>query len=181
MLHRQWEQEPEIWEGQQGVDLLDRGDERYKGVRGWLLLLCVTLTLLDPLAAFLNITYTTHLAKPHFHHVTGLTRLVLISGAASIALAIFSLYAGISLWKVAPGAVLTAKKYLLTVLAYSLFSLALPSLAGLSAEYREKILEGSFLTNLPTGVYVLAWYLYLERSKRVRATYRDRRTDGGNG
>jgi hypothetical protein len=162
------------------VGFLNRDDDRYRGVRGWLLLLCFTLTVLDPLAALFNITYTTHLAKPHFHKVAGLSRLVVVSGAASIALSIFSLYAGISLWKKMPRAVSTAKKYLITVLAYSLFSLVLPTLVGLSSEYQDKILEGSFLTNLRTGAYVLAWYLYLERSKRVQSTYRDGEAGAGS-
>lgn len=109
--------------------------------------------------------------KPHFDKVEGLFRFVLISGSCSLGLMVYSIYTGLSLWKVVPGAVTTAKRYLLAVFLYSAFAMFLPALAGLTGDYRERFGAVALLGNLRTIAYVGIWYLYLRRSKRVRATY----------
>ena len=96
---------------------------------------------------------------------------MLINGVCSIGLAVFSIYAGISLWKVFPNAVMAAKKYLAAAFVYSVLSLFLPYLIGISEEIRKEIGAMSLLNSIITVVYLYAWYLYLKRSKRVRATY----------
>ena len=96
---------------------------------------------------------------------------MLINGVCSIGLAVFSIYAGISLWKVLPNAVAIAKKYLGSAFLYSIFSLFLPYLIGLSEEIRKEIGATNLLNSFVTTFYLYAWYQYLKRSKRVRATY----------
>ena len=97
-----------------------------KGVKGWLLLLCINLSILDPFANLLNLAIGTHLGRPYFDQNPALQKLMVINGVCSIALAVYSIYAGISLWKVLPNAVTTAKKYLGAAFAYSILSLFLP-------------------------------------------------------
>jgi hypothetical protein len=146
-------------------------DTRYKGVKGWLLLLCINLAVLDPLAMLLNLFVVTNVSKPQFDAHPDLLRLVLINGACSIALAVFSIYSGVSLWRVLPSGLKLAKKYLLTASFYSLFSLVLPSLVGIPAELQGQVMSGSILNSIVTILYLGAWYHYLKRSKRVRATF----------
>jgi hypothetical protein len=151
-------------------------DAELKGVRGWLLLLCLALTVLDPSAVLINLFTATNAAKPSFARDPGLFRLILANGVAGIALSVFSLYAGISLWKRLPGAPAVARKYLLTVLGYSILAPFLPYLLGptnLVASQDSLVLTS--LNSLFTIMYVAAWYLYLNRSRRVRATYGDNR------
>jgi hypothetical protein len=155
---------------------VNSGDEKLKGVRGWLLLFCFSLTVLDPVAVIVNLFTAADAAKPYFAQDPGLMRLVLANGVAGIALSVFSLYAGISLWKRLPGAPAVARKYLLTVLAYSVLAPFLPHLLGPTklGGSRESFALVS-INSLFTILYVGAWYLYLDRSRRVRATYGENR------
>jgi len=145
---------------------------QYIGVRGWLLLLCINLTILDPFAMFFNLISATQLTKPHFDKLPQLLHLMVIGGGFSIALMVFSVYAGISLWKVLPNAVSIATKYLITVCFYSLFSFFLPSIVGLPEKAQEEFSANTAFNSLITILYISCWYVYLKRSKRVKATYK---------
>lgn len=142
-----------------------------KGVGGWLLLLCVNLTILDPFANLLNLAIGTHFGRQYFDQHPALQRLMLINGVCSIGLAVFSIYAGISLWKVLPNAVTMGKKYLGAAFVYSILSLFLPYLIGISEEFGKEVGATNLLNTIITAVYLFAWYQYLKRSKRVRSTY----------
>lgn len=142
-----------------------------KGVKGWLLLLVVNLAILDPFANLFNLAVGTHFARSHLDQNPPLQRLLLINGACSIGLAVFSIYAGISLWRVLPNAVILAKRYLGAAFGYSVLSLFLPHLVGLSDELRKEVTASSLLNSFITALYLYGWYQYLRRSKRVKATY----------
>jgi hypothetical protein len=142
-----------------------------KGVSGWLFLLCVNLTILDPFANLLNLAIGTHFGRQYFDQQPALQKLMIMNGVFSIGLAVFSVYAGISLWRVLPNAVTTAKKYLGSAFIYSLLSLFLPYLIGISQEFQKEVGATNLLNSFVTAVYLYAWYQYLKRSKRVKATY----------
>jgi Protein of unknown function (DUF2569) len=144
-----------------------------RGVSGWLFLLCINLTILDPFANLLNLAIGTNFARPYFDQQPVLQKLMIINGVCSIGLAVFSIYAGISLWRILPNAVTTAKKYLGTAFLYTLVSLFLPYLIGLSAEMQKEVGAMSLLNGFITALYLYGWYQYLKRSKRVRATYQE--------
>lgn len=152
---------------------MDAAGAELKGVRGWLLLLCLSLAVLDPFAALMSLFMVTDAAKPHFDQHPELFRLVLVSGVLRIGLMVFSLYAGISLWRILPKGVAVAKKYLLAVFFYVVLSLFLPSLVGVSRELSNGMAGENLLNALLTLAYVVVWYLYLVRSRRVKATYYD--------
>ena len=154
---------------------MERAGTELKGVRGWLLLLCVTLTVLDPSAVLINLFLVADAAKPYFARHPGFFRLILVNGVAGIALSVFSLYAGISLWKRLPGALAVARKYLRTVFAYSLLAPFLPRLVGSTFHASHETFALACLNSLFTIIYVGIWYLYLNRSARVRATYGENR------
>lgn len=144
---------------------------QYKGVRGWLLLLCICLTILDPFSAFMTLMAVTNAAKPYFDQYPELFRLVLIGGVCSTFLIVFSIYAGLSLWRVVPNAVTTAKRYFISAFIYALFSMFLPVIVGVSEKSVPEFSQGASLNNIIVMVYLAIWYLYLMRSKRVKATY----------
>jgi hypothetical protein len=141
------------------------------GVRGWLFLLCLNLTVLDPLAILSTLFAAANGLKPDFERYPALFRLILISGVCRLGLAVFSVYSGIALWRVMPGAVSIARKYLKAVFAYSAFALFLPGLVGLPEDLYREMAGPDLMSSLLTLAYAAAWYIYLRRSKRVEATY----------
>jgi hypothetical protein len=150
---------------------MDEISLQLKGVKGWLLLMCISLTILDPSSIVLNSIIMTNLTKPYFDKHVELLRMVLINGTCSIGLAVFSIYTGLSLWKVLPNALTTAKKYLIAISLYSVFSLFLPALVGFQAGSIKGISGSNIFNSLLTILYASAWYLYLKKSRRVKATY----------
>jgi hypothetical protein len=94
-----------------------------------------------------------------------------VNGVAGITLSVFSLYAGISLWKRLPGALTIVRNYLRTVFAYSILAPFLPRLVGSTFNASRDTFALACFNSLFTILYVGIWYLYLSKSARVRATY----------
>ena len=155
------------------IPILNTIDKDYYGVRGWLLLLSVSLTILDPLAGFINIIAATDALKPYFDQDQALFKLVLIGGVCNICLLVYSMYTGMALWRISPNAVMNAKKYFLVLFHYSFFSIFLPQLVGLSEKTQTEIYKASPIGNLIVMLYATMWYFYMRKSKRVKATYGD--------
>lgn len=143
--------------------------ERYKGVGGWLLLLCINLTILDPAAIVLGVFGALPLAD--FEKHPEMARFMMISGGCRLALAAFSVYAGAALWRIQPDAPNTARRYLQAAAIYSAFALLLPGIVGLPGELYAEMAGASLVSSIVTLCYVAAWYLYLGKSRRVRATF----------
>jgi len=131
----------------------------------------VSLAILDPFAGLLALTSTTNALRLHFESDPGLFRLIIISGICNTCLIVYSLYAGVSLWRRVSDAVGTAKKYFRTIFVYSFVSIFLPGLAGISEANRSLIGDVYPLNGLLVMAYACLWYLYLGRSRRVRATF----------
>jgi hypothetical protein len=125
-----------------------------KGVRGWLLFFCVKLVFIGPLA---NFVVAKALAETENMPVAVWSFVLAISG--------FSIYAGVELWRVAPGAVKKAKAFLWTYLTCTAGGGLL--LLILSDEANARILADMFRSDTYFGI----WYLYLIQSRRVRDTY----------
>ena len=94
------------------------------------MLLCLNLAVFDPVAVLLNLFMATDSTGNDFTHHPELLRLSLIGGIPRIGLMVFSLYAGLNLWKTTPGAVAVARKYLICLFFFSIFSLFLPPNGG---------------------------------------------------
>ncbi len=146
-------------------------DEQYRGVRGWLLILCLNIAILDPVTMLLTIFLVVSATKPYFGEHPELLRLCLVSGICRLALAVFSVYAGLGLWKVVPGALSVAKRYLLAVVLYSVVASFLPALVGVPQESYQEFAGQTVFNSFLTMAYAIAWYIYLQRSRRVKATY----------
>lgn len=150
---------------------LNQTSAELKGVKGWLLFLCLNLTILDPSAVLANLFVVTEAAKPAFDQHPEVLRLMLVNGVLRLALMVASLYAGISLWRGLAGAPAIAQKYFLAVFAYSAVAPFLPVMAGARDYASDNIIAMNCLNSLVTMVYVVTWYIYLKRSRRVKATY----------
>lgn len=137
------------------------------GVRGWLLFLCVSLTILTPLFTIATMTSEWRLTKPYFENLPNLKNGVMLEIACYTAVTFFSFYAGTRLWSIRPNAVRTAKIYLVVQMLVGLIVpgavAAVVSAPGAASEVIRTAFHGI--------LYFAIWYPYLCKSERVKATY----------
>ncbi len=144
-------------------------------VGGWLLLLCLMLTVVGPLITA-GLLVQQHLGwPPSLDHGRSLPLsaqvLALVSVLVEAGSIGYGLYAGLRLWLLRPGAVNTAKLALLWGLAASVATLTLQWLAGPAVGTTGSLLHTINLGLLPDLVFFTASFAYLNKSARVRATY----------
>ncbi len=142
-----------------------------RGVRGWLLFLVVNLCIIGPLFTIVALPaqVSEGLEAQSLYPWYGF--LLLTSTTCAAFLMVFSLYAGISLWRCQPGAVRTASLCLICFAAFGFFQLWLPFLAQLPPESRSYLVKTSAPGNFRTIVSAGVWYWYLQVSQRVRNTF----------
>ncbi len=121
---------------------------KHKGVGGWLLFLCLSLVIFSPLLMIRDL-YSAKGMNPFLFLI-------------NVALLIFSVYAGIGLWKIRKGAVKIALIYLNVLVLLAFFSLIYSMVKGTYVYYSGM---------LSPFVYSIIWTSYLIKSKRVKATY----------
>ena len=132
---------------------------RYKGVSGWLLFFCISLTILIPLKIMAEYGGR----GVDIWHIRGVST----DGLLSLALATSSIYVGVCLWRVRPGAVKKAKLFLWFVLAFALAGDVLSIVADSSVVYAA---AGRAVGSV---IAVSIWLSYFSSSKRVAATYKE--------
>jgi Protein of unknown function (DUF2569) len=150
-------------------------DSRYVGVGGWLLFFCVSLTVLNPALTLFNVGSGVVQNATYFGRSFPLLALVVADSAVSLAIAALSIYAGVSLWRVRPGAVKAARVFLIVGVVYAIAAPFSPLLLGLSAQASKQVLSIAVQTSGRGILYYVIWLNYLNVSKRVRATYPDAR------
>jgi hypothetical protein len=141
------------------------------GVGGWLLLLCISLTILSPIRLVADFNSVRRQLAPHIAFEPAYRTLIFGCGVLNLSVAVGLFVAGSMLWWRRPRAVRAAK----IALSYYVCSLGpmsiLSYLAGLPPEIA-KVWSVTILKTIPLAVvYPLIWFLYLSYSKRVRATY----------
>jgi len=146
-------------------------EPRYKGVGGWLLLFCLGLTVFSPLITIGSFAASYSQSSRYFDRFPGLLVITVIDTFLSLGLMAFSIYAGVCLWRIRSGAVQTAKKYLLWFLVYLAIAAVLPFMAGLPSTANDTLLAEAAKNTFRGFIYFAIWYSYLNKSKRVRATY----------
>ena len=154
-----------------GTRLLPAEPE-YKGVRGWLLLFCLSLTVFSPLLTIGSLGVGYSESSKYLDQYTGLRIINLIDIILSLGIMAFSIYAGAGLWSIRPGAVQMAKRYLLCFLGYHAVAAILPFMAGLPSASIDAMIMPVAQNTLRGVIYFAVWYSYLNNSKRVKATFR---------
>jgi hypothetical protein len=146
-------------------------EPKYKGVGGWLLFFCLSLTVFSPLITIVAIIASYSEASQLLDLFPGVMVITVIDTFLSLGVMAFSVYAGVGLWRVKPGAAQTAKRYLLCLLAYAAVETILPFMAGLPTDV-DGTLTAEVIKDASRKVfYVAIWYAYLNKSKRVMATF----------
>jgi hypothetical protein len=141
------------------------------GVRGWLLVLCLYLMLLVPLAAVLGLVGAWQSAASS----PALQSALIFEVLFELGLAAFALYAGMALYRIRPNAVAIAKIYFIVTLTLGTLGVGfilLGAVAQTSDRALANMLRGpAAFAVLRQIVVSAAWLFYLERSERVRTTY----------
>jgi hypothetical protein len=140
-----------------------------KEVRGWLLLLCINLTIFSPSSA----AHELRVAFEDYHLIQNdnlLSSIYIFIILIVVLMMCFSFYAGLLLWRVKPKAVKIAKIFLISQFIVSLFicivfSLIVPRI-GI-----EKIIGEMIRDTIKSLFFFIIWYIYLDNSTRVYNTY----------
>lgn len=146
-------------------------EPRYRGVGGWLLLFCLSLTVFSPLITLGSLAASYNKCIHSFHRFPGLLVVTVIDTLLIVGLMTFSIYAGVGLWRIRPGAVRTAKRFLLCVLGYLPIAAVLPFMAGLPPAATGAIIIHVIDEAMSGVAFFAIWYSYLNKSERVKATY----------
>lgn len=152
---------------------LESSEKVKKGVGGWLLLFIIYLTIGTPLVNFPDIldlldfifSYQLSIGYIIFHTI----EIISIIG-----LVFFSIYAGVSLWRVKPNAVKLAKILLTTALVYSVISTIIiyfvyPPIEPSLEEYFAAAISRIAIETVKFTIL----FSYLTKSKRVKATFKE--------
>lgn len=144
--------------------------EDYKnGVGGWLLFFIITIfisILMSSISVYgLNLEQTGYSSYDSY--------IVFIS-IITVILMLFGIYVIYSLFKRKNSAISLAKKYLifrviLPVITFATFGLFAAS--SIPSDMASEEYQGIILSGVGGIIYVIIWYLYLSKSKRVNATY----------
>ena len=137
------------------------------GIQGWLLFLCVSLTILTPLFALGQMTNEWRETKIYFDSIPNLKNAVMLEISAMTAICIFSIFSGVQLWSRKPNAVVIAKRFLIAQLAYGL---VVPGVMAAMLSLPAMIPEAIKIA-FHCIVYIGIWYPFLMKSKRVKATF----------
>ncbi len=141
-------------------------------IRGWLLLLCISLIIITPGTALLSVAVTFLYRGAAHAAIPGLLITDTIESAIQVGLAGASAYAGYGLFTRRPGAVRFAKRFLVVMLFFPAVGMFLPLLLGLSPSGARAVLVGVIKAAIQNLAYFAIWFSYLCRSERVRVTFR---------
>ncbi len=148
-----------------------------EGVKGWLLLLCLTFTIFIPTTYLYQVNcildlYNYTQNKILFLMFKKLLLFNMATGATMLFLAIFSFYVGLKLWNIKSGAVKIAKAFLIIQLFLIFIIAIIRPFMTFSIEPKETIFGAVLLSLMPSSLQFGLWYLYLSKSSRVYNTYR---------
>lgn len=142
------------------------------GVGGWLMVLCVWLTVVVPLTNLAVLGYSLLQTVPAYGRVPGLLLLDALNGAMVLALIAFSIFTGILLWQSRDARALQVLRILLFGFVLSKpVAAVLPFLVGMEPSVAGRVAR-SVLAGAGSAVIVpMIVLLYTIKSKRVSNTY----------
>jgi len=143
------------------------------GIGGWLLFLCISLTIITPAYAALSLFMFWREVSPFFSNNPDLRTAFHFFVAGSVFVCGYGVYAGYRLWVLKSDAVAKAKTYLWISLCFSVFgTIAFIVMADLPTTGALAYLQTAGIKDVLKGFIPFAiWYAYLKSSKRVRNTY----------
>jgi len=156
-----------------------------RGVKGWLLLLCLNLTIFIPASCIYEVNCIFDLFNSTKNKILlfmfkPLLLYNIIIVVSMVCLAIFSFYAGLRLWEVKQRAVKIAKAFLITQFSLTFIIVIIRPFMTLPLEGNENIVPEIMKRLLPALLNFSLWYLYLSHSRRVFNTSSEAEIKGAN-
>ena len=137
-----------------------------------MLLLVILLTFVAPILTLIGIAADMSTARRLDGQFQGLDTALEINAVVALLFAIYSAYAGWALWTLKSEAVTAAKEYLVAAVVASVaMPIVVLAIADLPDHEFFAVSFDGIARALGTAFWAAIWYLYLQRSKRVRATY----------
>lgn len=145
---------------------------------GWLELLIAYLCVIVPIGLIMGLGKI----SPVFEKVPGLNPFGTFDFLTRLALILASFYGGACLWKTSKGAVKKAKTILVALLVFNIlvvrgiYSLAIyAALARAEVSIPARVVLDALMKDITgsivTAAVVVSWYIYLNKSQRVREIY----------
>jgi hypothetical protein len=128
-----------------------------QGVGGWLLLFCVIVTILGPLGSIGEIMWLGFAPNP--------VRLIRLVPSA------YGMVVGILLWMRRAVALHLLRIYFILVAAFAILGVLRLALIGLRTGWDPMLLSPSFTPALVQPGYIILWFSYFHKSRRVSNTY----------
>jgi len=143
-----------------------------RGIGGWLFLFALQLTVLTPLWSLINMVAYIKEYVPIIDSFPSLLAGIVLDTIITTSLLGFGIYCGLLIFKEKPQAIMMAKRYLIAFLFYALLEYPiLIGISGLPSEANRIILSAAVGQFFKSAIYVIIWYLYLIKSKRVENTF----------
>ncbi len=142
-----------------------------RGVRGWLLVLCLMLTVVGPAISVWIVGREFDALAARFATSRGAQWATIVSIALTTCSVLFGIYAGVRLWTIKPQAVRVAKAALLFGLAVDVCTTTISTVLGTVSPADNELLDVVLLNLAPSLVFFTVCLAYLNRSRRVEATY----------
>ena len=149
----------------------ETGPPQYHGIGGWLLLFIASLTIITP--AFQGYIVYNELKLYQAAPSPLLFKILAVDWFMRIILMLLGIYAGIRLWLVKPGAPRVAKAYLVAVFAQQVVLLLMGFWIASKVTATPENIGSVIMEPLRSIIYVVVWYSYLNKSRRVSATFPD--------
>jgi hypothetical protein len=146
------------------------------GVQGWLLIFCFYLVILNPLILLENILFEIFEPEIYSTIFSQFNLIFIIESVIVVLLVLYGFHAGIKLWRIKPGAVDSANKFLDLFLIYTIISISTLILIFLITELSldlSTVAAGIVIEDLIISIgFYLIWKSYLKNSIRVQNTYK---------
>jgi hypothetical protein len=141
-----------------------------RGIGGWLVFFCISLTILRPLWWIVEINYAWTKAQPALDRFPALKTAVFFETAGSAAIVLYSFIIGCLIWNGVPYGKRIAKQYLLIQLV-AVVVVEVVAVGLMPPDTVNAVIAAMIPNLLGAAIYTLIWYLYFKRSVRVRNTY----------
>jgi hypothetical protein len=151
----------------------EKPSNNLKGVGGWLLFFCITLTILGPLSGISYLYSNWHLTQSSiFELVPGLELSIWLGSIAVSTLVIYGIFIGVKIWNGIENGKSLALKYL-KIKLITIVSLEIITLLMLISESTilSIFIELTLIVIFSELVFFGVWYSYFKKSKRVKNTY----------
>jgi hypothetical protein len=123
-----------------------------KGVGGWLLFFCIITTILTPLMNLPGFARLAEIRSPWAFY--------------DLAVIVFSMIVGVSVWRVSPDAIPLLRAYFVTFVIWEALRISTVVIVMHNSTF-----DLPMMYRIRTLIWCLVWGAYFHRSQRVRATF----------